>query len=68
MSPDRSLSSYVQYDTHSGALGTKTRLRRTFTPAADLFVVYDHDVGSLLHRWRLGSNQLLVKLQHAFRM
>jgi hypothetical protein len=44
-----------------------TRLRWTFRPEADLFVVYNHNVRSMLDRWQLDSNQLLVKLQYAFR-
>ena len=36
--------------------------------SADLFVVYNHNVRSLLDRWQLESNQLLVKLQYAWRM
>jgi hypothetical protein len=34
---------------------------------ADLFVVYNHNVRSLLDRWELESNQLLAKLQHTWR-
>jgi hypothetical protein len=66
-SPDLSVASYVQYDTDSDSIGVNTRARWTFTPAADLFVVYNHNVQSLLDRWQLDSNQLLVKLQYAFR-
>jgi hypothetical protein len=43
-------------------------VRWTFRPVADLFVVYNHNVRSILDRWRLDSNQLLIKLQYAFRM
>jgi hypothetical protein len=67
-SPDLSLASYVQYDTDSDSVGVNTRLRWTFTPVGDLFVVYNHNVRSLLDRWQLDSNQLLVKLQYALRM
>lgn len=67
ISPDLSLASYAQYDTDSDSVGVNTRVRWTFTPAADLFVVYNHNVRSLLDRWQLDSNQLLVKLQYAFR-
>ena len=52
----------------SASVGVNTRLRWTFTPAADLFVVYNHNVQDSLDRWRLASNQLLVKLQYAWRM
>lgn len=68
VSPDLSLSSYIQYGTTAHTVGTNTRLRWTFRPAGDLFVVYNHNVRSILDRWRLDSNQLLVKVQYAFRM
>jgi hypothetical protein len=67
ISPDLSVASYTQYDTDSDSIGVNTRMRWTFTPAADLFVVYNHNVRSLLDRWQLDSNQLVVKLQYAFR-
>ncbi len=67
ISPDLSLASYVQYDTDSKSIGTNTRLRWTFLPVADLFIVYNHNIRSLLDRWQLDSNQLVVKLQYAWR-
>ena len=67
ISPDLSISSYVQYDTDSDSVGVNTRLRWTFRPAGDLFVVYNHNMRELLQRWQLDSNQLLVKFQYAFR-
>lgn len=67
ISPDLSVSSYVQYDTDSDAIGVNTRLRWTFSPAGDLFVVYNHNVRELLQRWQLESNQLVVKFQYALR-
>ena len=68
VSPDLSIASYVQYDTDSQSIGTNTRLRWTFLPVADLFIVYNHNIRSILDRWRLDSNQLLVKLQYAWRL
>ncbi len=67
VSPDLSLSSYVQYDTESHSLGVNTRMRWTFRPVADLFVVYNHNVRSIEDRWQQESNQLIVKLQYAWR-
>jgi hypothetical protein len=67
-SPDLSLASYTQYDTDSDSVGVNTRLRWTFKPVGDLFIVYNHNVRSLLERWQLDSNQLLIKLQYAWRM
>jgi hypothetical protein len=66
-SPDLNLASYVQYDTTTESIGVNTRLRWTFRPVGDLFVVYNHNVRDLLDRWQLDSNQLLLKLQYAFR-
>jgi hypothetical protein len=68
VSSDFSIASYAQYDTETDSIGVNSRLRWTFLPVADLFVVYNHNVRSLLDRWQLDSNQLLVKLQYAWRM
>ncbi len=68
LSPDLSVASYAQYDTDSDSIGVNTRLRWTFRPVGDLFVVYNHNVRSLLDRWQHDSNQLLVKLQYAWRL
>ncbi|MBI3492797.1 MAG: hypothetical protein HY047_13625 [Acidobacteria bacterium] len=67
LSPDLNIASYVQYDTTTESIGVNTRLRWTFKPVADLFVVYNHNVRNILDRWQLDSNQLLVKLQYALR-
>ena len=67
VSPDMQISSYVQYDTDSRSVGTNTKLRWTFHPLGDLFVIYNHNIRDIADRWRLDSNQLLVKLQYAFR-
>jgi hypothetical protein len=67
LSPDLTAASYVQYDTTTKSIGVNTRLRWTFRPVGDLFVVYNHNVRDILDRWQLDSNQLLVKLQYAFR-
>ncbi|MGE5360943.1 MAG: DUF5916 domain-containing protein [Bacteroidales bacterium] len=67
ISPDLTVSSFVQYDTDSRSVGTNTRLRWTFRPAGDLFVIYNHNLVDVTDRWRFDSNQLLVKLQYSFR-
>ena len=67
ISPDLSIASYVQYDTDSDSVGLNTRLRWTFSPVGDLFIVYNHNVRDQLDRWQLESNQLLIKLQYALR-
>ncbi|HET7292685.1 MAG TPA: DUF5916 domain-containing protein, partial [Vicinamibacteria bacterium] len=43
ISSDLQLSSLIQYDNQSRSLGTNTRLRWTFHPLGDLFVVYNHN-------------------------
>jgi hypothetical protein len=67
ISPDISFASFVQYDTDSETIGSNTRLRWTFHPFGDLFVVYNHNVRDPLDRWSFASNQLLLKLQYTFR-
>jgi len=69
ISSDLQISSLLQYDNQSRSLGTNTRLRWTFSPLGDLFVVYNHNMErSLTNRWQFDSNQLLVKVQYAFRL
>ena len=65
--PDLQLTSLVQYDNVSHALGTNTRLRWTFDPLGDLFVVYNHNVSRLTGDWTFAGNELLVKAQYVFR-
>lgn len=44
VSPDFQVNSYVQYDNGSESVGANTRLRWTFSPLGDLFVVYNHNL------------------------
>ena len=67
VSPDLQVSSYIQYDTDNRAVGTNTKMRWTFHPLGDVFIIYNHNIRDIQDRWRLDSNQLLVKLQYAFR-
>ena len=73
VSPDLQLNTYVQYDNGTNGVGTNTRLRWTFSPVGDLFVVYNHNIRELLEPgdrrrgYGFDSNQLLVKFQYAFR-
>lgn len=60
-------SSFIQYDTTEDSVGTNTRFRWTYAPAGELFVVYNHNVRSVDDRWRLDSNQLLIKPEYSFR-
>ena len=66
VSPNLNVSSVVQYDDISDSVGTNTRLRWTFRPQGDLFVVYNHNVRDLQDRFGFDSNQLVVKMQYAF--
>jgi hypothetical protein len=66
-SPDLQLTSFVQYDDESKELGTNTRLRWTFHPLGDLFLVYNYNVVDELDRWALESSQVMLKVQYAFR-
>jgi hypothetical protein len=67
LSPDLQLNSFVQYDTASRVFGTNTRLRWTFRPRGELFVIYNHNLRDTLDRFARDSNELLVKAQYAFR-
>jgi len=67
VSPDLQLSSFVQYDDETRQVGTNTRLRWTFDPLGELFVVYNYNVIDELDRWALDASQLLVKMQYALR-
>ncbi|OGU07156.1 MAG: hypothetical protein A2W29_08000 [Gemmatimonadetes bacterium RBG_16_66_8] len=67
-SPDLQVNSFIQYDNDTRLLGANTRLRWTFHPLGDLFVVYNHNARDVGDRLTFDSNQLLVKLQYALRM
>ena len=64
MSSNLNLSSFIQYDTESGSLGTNNRFRWTFAPRGDLFIVYNHNMSRPIEEryWNYQSNQLIVKL------
>jgi hypothetical protein len=71
-SPDLQLTSFLQYADDADSFGTNTRLRWTFDPLGDLFVVYNHNLRTrnaltLRRQLAFDSNQLLVKIQYAFR-
>jgi Domain of unknown function (DUF5916) len=67
VSPNLQFNSFLQYDTEDRSFGTNTRLRWTFHPRGDLFVIYNHNLRELQERWRRDSNELLVKLQYTLR-
>jgi len=80
VSPDLQLTSFVQYDDDTKELGTNTRIRWTFHPLGDLFLVYNYNVVDLTgdpdgpggglergKRWALDGTQLMLKVQYALR-
>jgi uncharacterized protein DUF5916 len=67
VSSDFQVNSFVQYDTEARTFGTNTRLRWTFHPRGDLFVIYNHNLREFADRWEREANGLLVKLQYTFR-
>jgi hypothetical protein len=67
LSPDLQVNSFLQYDTESRSFGTNTRLRWTFHPRGDVFLIYNHNLRELSDRWRRDSNELLVKVQYTVR-
>jgi hypothetical protein len=68
LSSDFQISSFTQYDNASRELGSNNRLRWTFRPSGELFVVYNHAMERRLDdRWQFLSNQLPVKVQYTWR-
>jgi hypothetical protein len=72
VSPDLQVATFIQYADESHSFGTNTRLRWTFSPVGDLFIVYNHnlrtrDPVTLGRELVFESNEVLVKLQYAFR-
>ena len=69
--PNVVLTSFIQYDTESQNIGANTRLRWTFKPGKDLFVVWNRGWQRLLMRPELtllpDSEFLAVKLRWTFR-
>jgi len=66
-SPDLQLNSLVQYDNDTKSFGANTRLRWTFDPLGDVFVVYNHNVNELTGDWAFAGAELIAKIQYAFR-
>jgi hypothetical protein len=61
-------STFTQYDNESKELGSNNRLRWTFNPLGDLFVVYNHNlIRNDEDRWKFVSNQLPIKIQYTRR-
>jgi hypothetical protein len=66
LSPDLQVASFLQYDNESRLFGSNTRLRWTFNPLGDLFIVYNHNLlRNPRNRFGFDSRQLIVKLQRA---
>lgn len=65
-SPDLQLSALGQYERASDTFGMNSRLRWTFDPKGDLFVIYNYNaLDDPLEGWMLESTQLRLKLQYA---
>ena len=74
VSPDLQLGSLTQYDSESRELSSNTRVRWTFHPDGDVFLVYNHnEIRPLGHdfftlrRWQFASSQAPIKVQFAWR-
>jgi hypothetical protein len=69
ISSDLQISSLTQYDTQSKELGTNNRLRWTFDPLGDIFIVYNHNVIRRTDekRWQFISNELPIKIMYTWR-
>ena len=68
VSPDLQFSSLTQYDSESREFGSNSRLRWTFSPRGDLFIVYDHNEHRALNNhWSFQSSKVPLKLQYTWR-
>jgi hypothetical protein len=68
VSPDLQVSSLTQYETETGELGTNNRLRWTFSPQGDVFLVYNQNgLRTVGDRWNFISNQIPAKIQYTWR-
>ncbi len=67
LSPDLVISSFLQYDNESDSLGTNTRMRWTFSPLGELFVIWNTNIIDPFDRWRTDTNQLNVKVRYTLR-
>ena len=70
LSPDLQINSFVQFDNETRSIGTNTRVRWTFHPQGDLFVIYNHNIRDFQESpagWARDANALLVKAQYAWR-
>lgn len=69
-SPDLQVASFTQYDTQSRELGSNNKLRWTFHPLGDIFVVYNHNLirNTGKKRWDFVSNELPIKIQYTWRL
>lgn len=65
--PNLNASFLAQYDNESRSVGFNNRIRWTFDPYGDLFVVYNHNIRDFGVEWDLDSNRLTIKVQRAFR-
>ena len=67
ISPDLVISSFLQYDNESDSFGTNTRMRWTFNPLGELFVIWNTNIVDPFDRWRTDTNQLSVKVRYTLR-
>ena len=65
--PDLSWNSIVQYDNLSGEMGLNSRLRWTYRPGCDLFVVVNQGWGFDEWRFKPLNTELTVKVGATFR-
>ena len=67
ISPDLVVSSFIQYDNESDSFGTNTRLRWTFSPLGEAFVIWNTNIVDRFDRWRTDTNLLSVKIRYSWR-
>ncbi len=67
-SPDLQWSFLGQYDREEDEFGVNSRIRWTFHPLGDLFLIYNNTaIDEVDGGWTTQTSQLLLKVQYAFR-
>ena len=68
ISSDLQLTSLTQYDSESREMSSNNRVRWTFHPDGDIFLVYNHnEVRKLDKSWQYAGSQAPIKIQFAWR-
>ncbi len=66
VTPDVTVSTFIQYDNLSRSIGAQTRFRWTWRSVLDVFIVLNLRWADFGTHWRHDQQQILVKVQYAW--